>query len=598
MLKHKNINILSLSAFFMLVIALIATSFSHKALAASCNIPSTNYGTDSLTLNVPSSGNYYLWIEMQSPASSSNSIEAQLNGSTCFNVGGNSNMPLNSWNWINYQDGSTSNIMSAQLSAGTNSLELIGIQPGIMVNTVELLSDSSCVPSGSGSNCAPTNVSPPTVSVSSPISGSSVSGSSVPIDVSAASAPGISQVGISYVVIKIDGTIIATDTTAPYTASWNTNNYTNGSHTITVVATDSQGQSTSSSESVNVNNYVGCTAVTSAPSALTAQSNTYSSITLRWSSGSIPSNCSLSHYNLYQNGQLIAQPSSSPFTLNANPNSIYDFSLTESDSFGTSGSTTLSVTTPADTIPPTNPVNPVASVKGSNQVVISWGASTDSSGIANYRIYRNGQFLGSTSSLSYTDNSVSPNTTYTYLVSAVDNLGNVSNDVATVPASVTTPKLINTTPPTAPASLKVDIVTSTSVDLSWQSSTDSGATVIGYKVYRSGQYLTTVKSPSFTDSNLSPDTSYVYTVQALASNGTTSSNSSISVKTLPNPVKIVASCSLDLNHDGIVDVYDGSIMFAHWHIPSATCAMGDFNHDGIVNSLDAQILFSHWGEKV
>lgn len=582
----------------MLILVLVTTSLPHKALAAACNIPSTNYGTDTLTLNIPSSGTYYLWIEMQSPVSSSNSIEAQLNDSTCFNVGGNSNMPLNSWNWINYQEGSTSNIMSTQLSAGTNSLKLIGIQPGVMVNTVELLSDSSCVPSGSGSNCAPTNVSPPTVSVSSPSSGSSVSGSSVPIDVNAASAPGISQVGISYVVIKVDGTIIATDTSAPYTASWNTENYTNGSHTITVVATDSQGQSTSSSETVNVNNYVGCTAVTSAPSALMAQSNTYSSITLKWSSGSIPSNCSLSHYNLYQNGQLIAQPSSSTFTLNANPNSIYNFSLTESDSFGTSGSTTLSVTTPADTIPPANPVNPIVSVKGSNQVVISWGASTDSSGIANYRIYRNGQFLGSTSSLSYTDNSVSPNTTYTYLVSAVDNLGNVSNDVATVPASVTTPNIINTTPPTAPVSLKVDIVTSTSVDISWQPSTDSGATVIGYKVYRSGQYITTVPSTSFTDNNLSPNTSYEYKVQAIASNGTTSTTSSVSVTTLSNPIKTVASCSLDLNHDGIVDVYDGSIMFAHWHIPSATCAMGDFNQDGIVNSLDAQILFSHWGEKV
>lgn len=597
-IRRWTIKVLSLTFVIVIGSFISLTMLSHKALAAGCSIPTTNYGTDTLTLNIPSTGQYYLWLNMQAPSTSSNSIEVQLNNSSCFTAGGSSAMPLNTWDWINYQGGSSSNVMSAQLNGGTNTVELIGIQPGVMVSNVDLLSDGSCIPTGSGTNCAPTNVPPPTVSVSSPSNGASVSGS-VPISVNAASAPGISQVGISYVVIKVDGNILATDTTSPYTATWNTNNYSNGSHVISVIATDSQGQSTSSSETVNVNNFVACNAAPSSPGSFVAKSNTYNSITLGWTTGSLPSNCSLSRYNLYQNGQLLDQTSANSFTLSANPNSVYNFTLSESDSFATSSPVSLTVTTPADTVPPTNPINPTASVKGSNEVDLSWGSSTDATGIANYRVYRNGQFLASTSSLYYQDNSVSPGSTYSYQISAVDNIGNVSQNVATTPVSVTTPQVVNNTPPSTPTNLKVSLITTNSISIYWSVSTDNTSNVIGYKVYRSGQYIATVNGTSYTDNNLSPNTNYKYSVMALASNGSSSSmSSSVSATTLRVNGPPATICSLDLNHDGLVDVYDGSIMFAHWHADPATCAMGDFNQDNIVNGLDAQVLFSHWGEKV
>ena len=49
----------------------------------------------------------------------------------------------------------------------------------------------------------------------------------------------------------------------------------------------------------------------------------------------------------------------------------------------------------------------------------------------------------------------------------------------------------------------------------------------------------------------------------------------------------------DLNHDGIVNSLDWSILNSKWFTSDATA---DLNHDGLVNSLDFSILNSHWFE--
>ena len=60
----------------------------------------------------------------------------------------------------------------------------------------------------------------------------------------AASASGVSQIGIAHVVLEVDGTILQTLTASPFTATWDTTTATNGSHTLKAVATDTQGNQT------------------------------------------------------------------------------------------------------------------------------------------------------------------------------------------------------------------------------------------------------------------------------------------------------------------------------------------------------------------
>jgi peptidoglycan hydrolase-like protein with peptidoglycan-binding domain len=91
----------------------------------------------------------------------------------------------------------------------------------------------------------------PTVSITAPTNNATVSGSSVSIAVSATdpTVSGQTTSGIASVQLKIDGVSVqgGTLTTAPYTGTWNTTNVENGAHTITAVASDVAGNSTTSS---------------------------------------------------------------------------------------------------------------------------------------------------------------------------------------------------------------------------------------------------------------------------------------------------------------------------------------------------------------
>lgn len=92
---------------------------------------------------------------------------------------------------------------------------------------------------------------PPTVSITSPAAGSSVSGT-----VSIA-ATATDDLGVASVKFYIDGTLVSTDTTSPYSHSWNTTTATNGSHSLRTVAQDSAGHSTTQTIAVTVGNPVG-----------------------------------------------------------------------------------------------------------------------------------------------------------------------------------------------------------------------------------------------------------------------------------------------------------------------------------------------------
>ena len=73
----------------------------------------------------------------------------------------------------------------------------------------------------------------------------------------------------------------------------------------------------------------------------------------------------------------------------------------------------------------------------------------------------------------------------------------------------------DTDPPTVPDNVAGSASSSTAIALSWDASTDvGGGEVAGYKVYRDGVLAGTSTTTGFTDTGLSPATSYAYTVSA------------------------------------------------------------------------------------
>lgn len=98
----------------------------------------------------------------------------------------------------------------------------------------------------------------------------------------------------------------------------------------------------------------------------------------------------------------------------------------------------ISEATTADTSPPTAPTNLSATAPASTRVDLTWAASTDNTGVTNYSVYRDGSLLsGSVTGTSFSDTTVSPQTSYSYTVVARDTVGNLSEPSS--PVGVTTP---------------------------------------------------------------------------------------------------------------------------------------------------------------
>jgi hypothetical protein len=103
-----------------------------------------------------------------------------------------------------------------------------------------------------GGTPPPGDTTPPTTSITAPSAGSTVSGTVT------YSANASDNVGVTRVEFYVGSTLIATDTTSPYSISWNTANHANGGYSLTTRAYDAAGNvGTSSAASVTVSNGTG-----------------------------------------------------------------------------------------------------------------------------------------------------------------------------------------------------------------------------------------------------------------------------------------------------------------------------------------------------
>jgi subtilisin family serine protease len=95
-----------------------------------------------------------------------------------------------------------------------------------------------------------TDVTPPTVSLTAPAPEATVTGTAVTLSATAAD-----DVGVSRVDFYVDGALVGTSVTAPYSTSWDTTLAANGTRVITAVATDLSGNvGTSAAVSVTASN--------------------------------------------------------------------------------------------------------------------------------------------------------------------------------------------------------------------------------------------------------------------------------------------------------------------------------------------------------
>jgi acid phosphatase type 7 len=178
-----------------------------------------------------------------------------------------------------------------------------------------------------------------------------------------------------------------------------------------------------------------------APTGLTANAQAPNHVTLSWTAST--DNVGVTGYRVTRNGSVVATLTGTTYDdRSALPNTTYDYTVVAFDAGGnvSPASNVARATTPPDTTRPTAPANLTATAVGSS-VSLAWTASTDNVGVSAYDVIRGGVVVGTSTTTSYSDAAVNPNTTYTYTVKARDASGNVSDPsnsvVITTPAAPT-----------------------------------------------------------------------------------------------------------------------------------------------------------------
>jgi phosphatidylserine/phosphatidylglycerophosphate/cardiolipin synthase-like enzyme len=234
-----------------------------------------------ITFDAKADTPYHLWVRMRAQNNyfGNDSIHVQFSdavnrsGTPIYGIGssGSSNSAevvlqesdggaISGWGWADQGwNGMGSDIYFA--AAGTHTLRVQQREDGVYFDQIVLVpdldgnpqapgaqkNDNTIVPTGPPQ---PTDTNPPTVGLSAPTDGSTVSGSTT---VSADASDDVAVAGVQF---KLDGAVLGPeDTTAPYSVSWNTTSVSNGTHTLTAVARDAAGNTTTSTPvSVTVSN--------------------------------------------------------------------------------------------------------------------------------------------------------------------------------------------------------------------------------------------------------------------------------------------------------------------------------------------------------
>jgi poly(3-hydroxybutyrate) depolymerase/chitodextrinase len=347
--------------------------------------------------------------------------------------------------------------------------------------------------------------------------------------------------------------------------------------------------------------------LSAAPPAITSGSSS----TLTWSSTNATS-CTAS--GAWSGSKATAGSQSvSPTTT-----STYTLACTGSGgSANRSAAVTVTNPPPADTTPPTVSITAPANgttVQGSSvNISVTAADNTGGSGLASISLTLDSNGIlgpGSTTSpYTYTWNTTTlANGTHTLKAIATDKVGNAgTSSTITVTVNNTTSPGPDTTPPTTPPGLAVSgSPTSSSISLAWNASTDptvSGKLTSGvasYDVFRNSVYITTVPGLSYADLNLSPATTYSYTIRATDNAGNHSAQSSAktitTAATPPNPPSPPPVTPIikkgDVNGDGLVTLTDLSILLTHYN---TNYSPADFDSNSLVSLPDLSILLSNYG---
>lgn len=199
----------------------------------------------------------------------------------------------------------------------------------------------------------------------------------------------------------------------------------------------------------------------------------------------------------------------------------------------------------ADDQPPSEPSSLRSARYSSTTGEIFWTAASDNNAVVGYRVFRDDEFLGVKDARSMYETGLVSGQSYTYTVSAVDRQGNegaalivnisgasgvkltgssdgigtdesINEPAPSVPVDAGSPA--DDQRPSEPGSLRSVRYSSTTGEIVWTAASDNEA-VVGYRVFRDGEFLGVKDAQSVYEPDLTAGQSYKYTVSAVDRQG-------------------------------------------------------------------------------
>jgi fibronectin type 3 domain-containing protein len=330
----------------------------------------------------------------------------------------------------------------------------------------------------------------------------------------------------------------------------------------------------------------------SRPSGLTAKAESKTQISLKWNYVS-----NADEYYIYR-----ATSASGTYTkiASASGTSYADNNLSENTSYyykiqavnnTTQSEYSTAVAMKTQTSVLAAPANlRVSSVNGA-KVSLEWNSVTNAT---SYNVYRSSSSSGTytkmltVSATSYTDSSLSNNTTYYYKVKAVNNSS--ESDYSSV-ATATTGS--NNSDLDSPDDLTAESYGDDEITLDWDSVDDAEYYYIYRSTSSSGTYdmIERVDETSYTDEDLRDDTTYYYKVKAYDGHDTSDFSSSAHASTgdgsgnndLDAPDDLTIS---DVSHDSISLEWDSVSDADKYYVYRSDSSSGDYNRIAVVDDTD------------
>lgn len=455
--------------------------WSAHVIAAACTLPSTDYGTVTQQATIPANTGqpFRIWSRLAAADTASQAtntylleVDSGTPNATCYTVGGSS-VPIypatgnkfnsDGSNWF----GSDINNAPIQLpmSAGAHTIKMIGNKANVLLDRLIFTADTACQPTGTGDNCvSPPDTTPPVVSLTAPADTATVSGTTV-ISATATDNSGV----VSKVEFYVDGALINTATTSPYSYNWDTTTVGNGSHVLTAKAYDpSNNVASSNAVTVTVNNPVAqpdlvVTGISWAPpSPATGNAVTFTATIKNQGTAATPGSTALNvafsvDGSVVSNGS-VAGPLAVGASMNVSASSAWSAAagshtvlvnvdpgnlIPESNKNNNTLSTSMSVSSP-DTTPPTVSLSaPAAGTKLTGTSDIISATASDNVGVTRVEFYVDGSTLINTATTAPYNYNWNPTTvssgSHSLTAKAYDAAGNSATSTA---VTVTVPTYI------------------------------------------------------------------------------------------------------------------------------------------------------------